>query len=260
MELWTKEHAIAIIPTFVIMAIISVVLGVLLKNKNEKYRLIPIKVIAIILVVLEVWKQMDSIFSEDGYSLYRIPLHFCSLFVYFIPLFAFYNGKFKESIRSFTTICCAMLFVFMCVYPNMIFSAGNVRDYFSYFIDFHTVTFHLLVCFAFMLILALKLYSIDTKRDMKIIFIGYSIYCLIAGVMAQVLKTNFNGFYRCNIDAIRNIQENLISSIGWIGQFLFVLAMSVATIAFGFICYWTFRGALALFNIIKSKFQKKEQN
>ncbi len=256
MELWTKEHTIAIIPTFVVMAIVSILLGHFLKDKDERYKLIPIKIIAVIIIVLEIWKQIESFLDEDGYSFYRIPLHFCSLFVFFIPLFAFYKGKFCEIIRSFTTICCMMLFVFMCVYPNMIFSAGNVRDYFSFFIDFHTVTFHLLVCFAFMLILSLRLYTIETKRDMKIIIIGYSIYCVIAGIMAQVLKTNYNGFYRCNIDAIREIQESLISSIGWFGQFLFVLAMSIATIAFGYACYWLFRGIFALYNVIKNKLKK----
>lgn len=251
MELWTKEHALQILPTFAVMLILTLILAHFLKDKDEKYRMIPIKIIAVTLVVMEITKQIYNLCDPDGYSLYAIPLHFCSLFDYFLPIFAFYNGKYKHNVRAFTFMCCSMLMVFMIVYPSMIYSASNIRDYFTTYTDFHTVTFHNLVCFAFMLIIALKLYDYDTKRDMKIIPIWFTIFCVISASMAQILKTNYNSFYDCNIDAIENIRVNLISQIGWWGQLIFVLCIYVVNILFAFACYWIVRGCITLSKKIK---------
>lgn len=252
MNLWTKEHALQILPSFAVMIILAIILAHFLKDKDEKYRMIPIQIIAVLLVVMEIIKQIVNLTDPDGYSLYAIPLHFCSLFVYFMPFFAFYNGKYKQNIRAFTFMCCSMLMVFMVVYPNMIYSAGNIRDYFTSYGNFHTVTFHNLVCFAFILMIALKLYDYDTKRDMKIIPIWFTIFCVISATMAQILKTNYNSFYDCNIDAVETIRVNLISNIGWWGQLIFVLCIYVVNIAFAFACYWIVRGVLSLANKIKA--------
>lgn len=258
MNLWTKEHAMTVLPAFAVMIVVSLILARLLKNKEEKYRMIPVQIIACTLVVLEIIKQAKSI--ANGYDLYHIPLHFCSLFVYFMPLFAFYKGKFQKQIRAFTTICCAMLFMFMLIYPTMIYSDSNIINFTNTFWDFHTVAFHNLVCFAFILILALRLYDFDTKHDMKVIIVGYSVYSLIAAIMANVLKTNYNGFYRCGIEPIAQFVDKLVAQIGWPGQLIYVLGMSAATILFGYVCYWIFRGLFALINVIKNAIVSKKQN
>lgn len=258
MILWTKWHAITILPAFAIMLIIALVLGRVLKNKDEKYRMIPIQIIAVTLVVLEIIKQAKSI--DNGYDLYHIPLHFCSLFVFFLPLFAFYKGKYQKAIRAFATICCSMLFVFMLVYPTMIYSDSNIVNFANSFWDFHTVAFHNLVCFAFLLILTLRLYSFDTKHDMKVVLVGYSVYSVVAATMAQILKTNFNGFYRCGVEPIAQFVDGLIAKIGWPGQLIYVIGMSAATILFGVVCYWIFRGLFALIQLVaKAANNKKTQ-
>ena len=94
MELWTKWHAMTIIPVFVAGIAFSILLGYLLRNQSEKIRLIPVQIIAVVIIVLEIIKQTFSII--EGYDLYHIPLHFCSLFLFLIPLAAFYNGKHKK--------------------------------------------------------------------------------------------------------------------------------------------------------------------
>lgn len=257
MILWTKWHAITILPAFAIMIVIALILARVLKDKDEKYKLIPIQIIAVTLVVLEIIKQVNSF--ANGYDLYHIPLHFCSLFIFFMPLFAFYKGKFQQQIRAFTMVCGAMLFMFMLIYPTMIYSEGNIVNFTNSFGDFHTVAFHNLVCFAFILILALRLYNFDTKRDMKVVLIGYSAYSLVAAVMSQILKTNYNGFYRCGIDAIAQFVDGLKAKIGWPGQLIYVIGMSAATILFGVVCYWLFRGIFALITLIKNAILNKKQ-
>lgn len=247
MQLWTELHLKTLIPTFIFEIIISIILGYLLKNKNYEIKMIPIKIISIILLLLECVKQIYSF--NNGYDLYHIPLHFCSLFLYFLPLMAFYRGKYKDFINSFTVICCAMLYVFMIIYPNMVYGEGSILNFNKGFLAFHTVIFHNLVCFAFTLMITLSLYKVDTKKDTKYIFWGYLIYSVIAAIFAQILKTNYNGFYKCNVEFIDNIRLGLIQNIGWLGQLVFVSVAILIIILFGYACYWLFR----LFLLIKEK-------
>ena len=208
--------------------------------------MIPIQIIAVIIIVIEIIKQVQSL--VEGYDLYFIPLHFCSLFIFFIPLFAFYKGKGKEYIRSFAVIASAMMSVFLLVYPDLIYSAGNVLNMGKEFLSFHTVVFHNLVLFAFVLIIALKLYNFNAKRDIKVILIGFSIYCVVAASMAQILKTNYNNFYTCNIGPIANFVETVKDKIGYVaGQTLYVSIVIVLDMLFAFISY----GALRLITKIR---------
>lgn len=246
MQLWTKMHAITLIPSFIVMVLFAILLARLIGNKDEKIRMIPIQIIAVIIIVIEIIKQVQSL--VEGYDLYFIPLHFCSLFIFFIPLFAFYKGKGKEYIRSFAVIASAMMSVFLLVYPDLIYSAGNVLNMGKEFLSFHTVVFHNLVLFAFVLIIALKLYNFNAKRDIKVILIGFSIYCVVAASMAQILKTNYNNFYTCNIGPIANFVETVKDKIGYVaGQTLYVSIVIVLDMLFAFISY----GALRLITKIR---------
>lgn len=240
MQLYTKTHAITLLPTFAVMILAAILIARFLGNKEEKYRMIPIQIIAVIIIVIEIIKQVQSL--VEGYDLYFIPLHFCSLFIFFIPLFAFYKGKGKEYIRSFAVIASAMMSVFLLVYPDLIYSAGNVLNMGKEFLSFHTVVFHNLVLFAFVLIIALKLYNFNAKRDIKVILIGFSIYCVVAASMAQILKTNYNNFYTCNIGPIANFVETVKDKIGYVaGQTLYVSIVIVLDMLFAFISYGVLR-------------------
>ena len=245
MQLWTKEHAITLLPTFAVMIVIAIILALTLGKKKEKYRMIPIKIIAVVLVIIEIIKQVQSIMK--GYNLYFIPLHFCSLFIFFLPLFAFYNGKFKEHIKSFTFTACAMMSIFILVYPDLIYGASDITTMGTRFLSFHTVVFHNLVLFAFILMIALKLYNINTKRDIISLLIGFSIFCSISAPMAQILKTNFNNFFTCNIAPIQAFVDTIKNSIGYtLGQTIYVLIVCILDIVFAFISYGVLRIILKL--------------
>ena len=98
MQLWTYEHAITVLPGLAIMAVLAVVLRKFLKEKPHHIRMIPISVIAVILVLLEIGKQTLSF--RRGYDLYHIPLHFCSLFIFMLPLASFYRGKYQQKVQA----------------------------------------------------------------------------------------------------------------------------------------------------------------
>ena len=256
MILWTKWHVITLIPAFVVMVIAALLLRKFLKNKEEKVQMIPIKIIAIILVVLEIAKQIYSIVR--GYDLYHIPLHFCSLFIYLFSLFAFYNGKYKDFVRSFTITCGAMLFVFMAIYPELIVGGSDISKCFIEFLPTHATVFHYLALFAFVLMVVFKFYTPDAKRDFKTLFIGFGVYSLIAGSMANILKVNFNNFYECNIAPLRSLQVAIVDKLGWAGQLLYVVVVAILIYLFAMLCYGLYRGFYAICSAIKKKINKTE--
>lgn len=101
MQLWTTGHAMQLLPTLAVMLVAAVLMRLWLGKKELNVRMIPLKIIAVLLVVLEIGKQIVSA-SDGDYDLYHIPLHFCSLFIFMLPAMAFWNGKGAEKIRGIT--------------------------------------------------------------------------------------------------------------------------------------------------------------
>lgn len=251
MNFWTKEHALLLLPAFAIMIALSALIAHFLKDKDEKYKMIPIQIIAVILVVLEIIKQIYYIVRPEGYDFFAVPAHFCSLALFFLPIFAFYKGEYKKQIASFTFLCCSVITVFMFICPTLEFGASHIGNYTKSIRSFHTVTFHLLACFAFFLIVALKLYDYDTKRDVKLIPSWMGIFCIISSSVSQILQTNFNNFLACSMGFGETIRLSMISSIGWVGQVIYIVIIAALNIGFSYASYWIVRGAIALAKKVK---------
>lgn len=236
MELWTFEHFITFVPSVIVMIIITIVLRIFLKNKSYEVRMIPFKILAVFILISEVIKQVLSFIN--GYNLYHIPLHVCSLFLFLIPTMAFYRGKGEQTIRTLTCMVCMSLALFMAIYPNLIYSADNIKNFFGNYFDFHTVFLHNIVILEFILIIGLNLHSInDRKYDKEVLFFASS-YAVIAAVMAQILKTNFSNFYECNIGPVNELLNNVKESIGYAaGQIIYVVILLILHVAFFYASY-----------------------
>ena len=231
MELWTKTHALSLLPAVAAMILITILLRHFLGRKPLHVRMIPFRILAVIIVLLEIGKQVLSF--QRGYDLYHIPLHFCSLFIFMLPLAAFYRGKHREKIWAITCGLCASVTGLMLIYPSLIYSAGNVEGFFTDFFDFHTVAFHNIVVFAFLLIVGLNLYSPGHKGENKAVLLFIVCYCAIAATMAQVLQTNFNNFYRCNIAPLEAVRASVEAAMGYVpAQCLYVCIVTVLDILF----------------------------
>ena len=96
MGLWTETHFWGVVPALIIFAGIAVLLGFLLKDK-EKTKTWILRGLAIFIIILEIAKQVTSL--AKGYNLYHLPFHYCSMFLYLLPLHAFSFGKFKKYIE-----------------------------------------------------------------------------------------------------------------------------------------------------------------
>ena len=248
MGLWTLTHLYTVIPAFIAFFIIGALMAWALKNKSERIKYIPLQVIAVILLGLEIGKQIVSF--EGGYDLYSLPFHYCSLFLYLLPIHAFYHGRFKAQIGAVTFACLSSLFFFMLVMPAIVYGEAAILNMRSSYMDFHTVVFHNLVCLYFVLTLSLKLYEMKVKRDLILMASFLGVYVIIAAILSNTLEVNFHNLYRCNIALVEDLRAAVVASIGWLGQLIYNVIMFVLTIIFAYAAYFFVMGALALYRLL----------
>ncbi len=236
MQLWTYLHAITLLPSLAVMLVTAVVLRIAIGNKPLKTRMIPFQILACIAFALEVGKQVISFCR--GYDLYHIPLHFCSLFIFALPVMAFYQGKHRQTVTAVTTALCSALFSLMLIYPNIIYGEGSIRSFFTDYMSFHTVAFHNLVMLEFLLILFLNLHTPNIKKDAKYIILFTVCFCIAAASMSQIIKTNFANFYQCNVPVLESVRQNMQKSLGYVvTQLIYVSINSALHIVFVFVFY-----------------------
>ena len=251
MELWTYDHAVTLIPSVAVMVALTLLLRRWLGNKSYKVRIIPMQVIAVILLVIEAGKQILSL--SRGYDLYNLPFHFCSLFIFMIPAMAFYNGKHCQGVRATTAALCASVFSLMLIYPNLIYGAGSVQNYFKDFFAFHTVTFHNLVMLAFLLIPALQLHKPQPKGEVKAVILFVICFCVVSASMAHLLKTNYANYYSCNIPVLETVRLAVQEAVGVLPATLFyVSVVSALNIIYVYGAYWLYR-------LLQKLFRKQEE-
>ena len=123
---WTYLHVITLIPSLIIMLIISLILRNKLIEQSIEKRFVPFKIISLSLVIGEIAKQLISIYK--GYNLFHLPFHVCSLFVFVIPLMAFYKGKYSKIINSITTTLCMILLICMIIMPQQIYRDTSISQ------------------------------------------------------------------------------------------------------------------------------------
>ncbi len=239
MELWSANHAKTLLPALALMVILCAVLRKFLGRKEFEIRMIPLQIVAVILVILEVGKQAVS-FSR-GYDLYHIPLHFCSLVLFTLPVMSFYRGKYANQVRAIGTAVCGATFWLTAIYPCLIYSAGNIENFFVDYLDFHTVAFHNLAMLAFLMIVFLDLHTPMPKGENKIILLFLTVFCVIAAVVSQLLQTNYAGFYQCNVPIIEEIRLSLQGVLGYAPtQIIYVVGLMLVHYGFviGFYCLY----------------------
>lgn len=253
MELWTPQHLKTLLPAIAAMLVISALLRRILGGKSLNTRLLPVKIIAIMLILLEMGKQVSSF--RDGYDLYHIPLHYCSLFLFTLPVMAFYNGKHRQTVYGVTAGVCGALFLLMLIYPNLIYSGANIQAFFTDFFSLHTVAFHNLVMLAFLLIIALRLHTPQKRGEQKAVVLFTVGFCVVSATMAQILKTNYANFYTCNIPPLEDLRLAVQGAIGyWPTQLLYITIVSLLTVLFTVMSYWVYR---LLLRVTAPKAQQK---
>lgn len=240
MQLWTPTHAKTLPIALLAMIVISLALRLIIGKRSLKIRMIPLQIVAALLVILEIGKQYVS-FSR-GYDLYHIPLHYCSLFIFAVPAMAFWKGKHAGKVRAAGAGLCAAMTTLLLIYPDLIYGAGNIENFFKGYLDMHTVAFHNLVMFAFVLILALDLHTPEGKKDQLPCIWVTIVFCVISATVANILKVNYASFYECNIAPLEAVRVAIQGVMGYaVAQVIYVLIVAVLTVLYTWGAYWLYR-------------------
>ena len=181
--------------------------------------------------------------QESGYDLYHIPLHVCSLFIPLLPAMSFYKGKHKDVVNTIACTVTISLMAFMTIYPNLIYGSWNIIGFFDTYFDFHTVFFHNVVIFEFILIIVLRLHHVNREKSyVKHVAIFGACFAAVAAIMSQLLKTNYANFYTCNIGPVNAFVESIKASLGYaVGQTIYVLILAALHVVFFIGMYYLYR-------------------
>ena len=240
MVLWTPTHVETLLPAIIVMLVLAAVLRLTLGKKDRKIRMIPFQICACILVLLEIGKQGLSLYQ--GYDLYHLPFHFCSILIFLPAIMAFYRGKHEKTISCITTAVLAAVFILTSAYPDLIYSAQAVKEFTTNFFSFHTVAFHNVAMLLFVLIPALDLHEPEAKGEPKKVFLFILCYCVIAASMAHLLQTNYNNFYVCNIAPLEAVRLSVEAAVGsTVAAIVYVLIVTVMDLLFVSGSYWFYR-------------------
>lgn len=231
MQLWTKEHALTLLPAMAVMLLVGGILRKTLGKKPLAVRMIPLQILSAVLFLIEIGKQVCSL--RSGYDLYHLPFHFCSLFIFMLPLMAFYRGRYQQNVRMITAAISTAATLLMLIYPSLIYSAGDITNFTGSYLSFHTVVFHNLVVLETVLCLALDLCVTSERGSLKAVALFTVGFCAVSATMAQLLKTNYNNFYSCNVAPLEALRLNAQGSLGYVPtQILYVILVTVVNILF----------------------------
>ena len=235
MGLWTMTYFYAIIPAFIIFAALAVGYRFLSRGWSDKARRLPLQIIASVILVLEVIKQVTSLVK--GYNLYHLPFHYCSLFLYLLPLHAFSTEKTRKFVDAATFGCCSSLLLFFLIMPSVIYPEEHIIGWLENYFNFHTLVFHHLVVLYFFLALSSGGFRLSPKRDLGLIAVFLSSYVVVGTVLSYALETNFHNLRTCNLGAGEEIRLALNDALGWFGQAVYVFALFILTTLFAYLAY-----------------------
>lgn len=140
---WSQADLIAIpIALFSIVAL-TIILYFVTKNKSDKIKSIPLKVVAGFLIVLEIAKQIYYI-SSGTYPLNVIPVHFCSLIVVLIAFAQFMPAKIANWFHVPSVVFSFVVLPLVLVHPHAMIGSAS-QGVFVNFHHFHAFVFHMLV-------------------------------------------------------------------------------------------------------------------
>ena len=237
---YTKEELIILPIILIVMLLSAYLLRKVLLNQKEGVKRIPFLVITILIVVLEIIKQIKSI--VEGYSMWTFPLHYCSTFFVWFSLAEFTRGEFRERLKSVAFITSFGLTALFYFYPGGVIS-DSCSHIFRDFSSFHTFTFHHLAMYYCWLSLFLSEYK-PSKKDYKYWVICMLTYYTIAVIAAHVFNTNYFSILHNIIPFMENIRLTF-------GQVIY-------TIILGSILIFGGMGVIKLSLLIKSKIEKNK--
>ena len=221
-----------------VMALICVVSWLTLRKK----RLILFRIIAVFILVIEVYKQVGYLIY--GYDFWALPFHVCSLFLVSLPLAVFLKQGSRASNFFYSVSLMLGLVVTLAVLiaPSMIlfeswwlFSLAHYAySPFRTSIAYHSVIFHFAVSLFFLLACIFKPYK-PKFLDFVFGLVLYIVFLVIAAILATALNVNFAALLWIDFDFMNQLREN--TSL-FVYQFTMILLYTSLTFLAGLVIYF----------------------
>ena len=154
---WSKSDLIVIPLTLLIISFSAILLRFLLREKKHFIRRIPLQIIALIVVAIEITKQIYY-HGKPDFTFYVLPLHFCSLFQVLMPLSQFFGSKVASIFKPMTFVYSCLVTVLVLANPNALIGQST-SDILGSFHNIHTFVFHFSVIAYFIFSIALGDYQ-----------------------------------------------------------------------------------------------------
>lgn len=211
----------------VILLFIAVVLGVLLRNKDDKIKNIPLLVITVLILLLEITKQILSI-VDGSYSSWTVPLHFCSLFIYFFPIATMCKGRFQKFGQTMAFVSSCWLLILFYFNPTSVLGDA-CNNIFGNFYNFHTIAYHHLAMLYALICISLRVPKLD-KFSFLYVAIGITAYAAVALPVAHIFSTNYCNMLESNISFMESFRIEH-------GQILYTILLYLVGVVGGFAIY-----------------------
>jgi len=195
--MYTRDNLIA--AAFALPIVIGLIIGLyfLLRKRSLKMQLIPFMVIAGLLIVMEIAKQIISI--VNGYNFFHIPLHICSVFLFSFALAVFLKqgSRASKMFWALSLIVGSLVVALMLIGPNIILSGSiNTSSATSLFMSIHTIVYHYILIVFVVLAFMFGFHKKLSFLDLMLGIAAFAVFLIIAIIMSNVLDTNYSAFLR----------------------------------------------------------------
>jgi len=206
-----------------------------LRNKRLALKIIPFMVVVLLVVVLEIIKQIVGL-SRESYSLFWLPFHICAGFTFFAPFAVFTKQKSRAGNIFWDLAIVFSLLGGIALYGDPeatvgaapVFGSGN-------FMRYHSLFFHLLLAQFALLAIALRPHRPES-RDMKWALVIFGVYVMFLALMANILDTNFAMFINNSIWPFPALKERIglwsMQIVLWLVYMFLAVAVGVLVILF----------------------------
>lgn len=211
------------------LIILSLFFTLLLYRKPTKMRSIPTVIIAVLLIAIELVKQIRNLCGD--FNSFQLPFHYCSLFV---PIFALAELLGKRLSRIFRPIAVSMSFVVsagLYIYPTGIIGSA-CENFGKVFTATHSFIFHHLIVWYLILTILLRLAILTYKDALNVGILG-AVYMAAAIPLSYALNTNYNNILESVIPLLEDFRLNFGQAPYIFLLFLaMTLGMSLATLLY----------------------------
>ena len=187
------------------LLLVFVGIGLLLRKflKTEKQKNVVFIIIGAILLALEIAKQIYCSVATD-YDYFKLPLHFCSLYVALYPLAHWFPKKFSNVFKPLAFVYSVMGTVLLYVFPHVLLGY-TTEHIFGSFVNFHGFVFHNLISLYLVLAICLNIYKAK-PLDCVNCGAGILFYASYAIPCAYHFKVNYVNILNSSIPVVEKFR------------------------------------------------------